>query len=324
MIGGWCRQALAYLLSLLVLSAVVFCAARLAPGDPLVSWYGDRAERMTPEERLGAEERLGLRDPLPVQYVRWLSGALRGEFGISYKYKTDAAEVIAGRLGNTALLAGGSFAVVFLLALPLGALCVRFEDRWPDRLICRLGTIASCVPEFWLSLLLILVFSVGLRLLPSSGAYTVGLEASWTDRLRHLVLPLTAVAAGHLWYCVWLVRGRLLEEVRADYVLLARAKGLSRRRILVRHCLRNVLPSYLNMMAVFVPHILGGTYVVETVFSYPGIGTLCYESVRYRDYNLLMLLCILTGGVVMLCSLLARALSEALDPRLRREEDGYV
>ena len=156
------------------------------------------------------------------------------------------------------------------------------------------------------------------------GAYTVGLEASWTDRLRHLVLPLTAVAAGHLWYCVWLVRGRLLEEVRADYVLLARAKGLSRRRILVRHCLRNVLPSYLNMMAVFVPHILGGTYVVETVFSYPGIGTLCYESVRYRDYNLLMLLCILTGGVVMLCSLLARALSEALDPRLRREEDGYV
>lgn len=313
-----CRKCLLFFVSLLVLSLAVFYAARLAPGDPLASYYGDRVERMSPEERARAEERLGLHEPIHTQYLRWLGGALKGEFGISFKYKTDVLDVISGRLVNTLLLGGGSLLLIFLLALPLGMLCVRFEDRWPDRLLYRLGAAASCIPEFWLSLVLILLFSVTLRMFPSSGA-----GDGMLDRLRHLVLPLTAVTAGHLWYAVFLVRGRLLEEVRMEYVLLAKSKGLSRTRILFRHCLRNVLPSYLSLMAVFAPHILGGTYVVEMVFSYPGLGSLSYESARYRDYNLLMLLCILTGGAVMLFGLLARTLGELLDPRLKREEDGH-
>lgn len=313
-----CRKCLLFLISLLVLSLAVFYAARLAPGDPLASYYGERVERMTAEERLRAEERLGLHEPIHIQYLRWLDGVRRGEFGISFKYKADVKDVIAGRLVNTLLLGGVSLLLIFLLALPLGMLCVRFEDRWPDRLLCRMGTAVSCVPEFWLSLVLILLFSVTLRIFPSSGA-----GEGLPDRLRHLVLPVTAVTAGHLWYAVFLVRGRLLEEVRMEYVLLAKSKGLSRAAILFRHCLRNILPSCLSLMAVFAPHILGGTYVVEMVFSYPGLGALSYESARYRDYNLLMLLCLLTGGAVMCFGMLAQALGEFLDPGQKREEDSH-
>lgn len=313
--GG--KQLLGFVLSLLVLSLLVFYAARLAPGDPLASYYGSRVEKLSPEERAAAEERLGLNDPIHVQYGRWLTNALHGDFGISYKYKAPVTEVIAGRMGNTLLLGGVGFVLIFTLAPLLAILCVWYEGRWPDRLVEKLGTVVSCVPEFWLSLLLILVFSVTLRLLPSGGAYTVGHGGGWWDRAVHLVLPLTVVVSGHLWYYAYLLRSRLAEEVRADYMLLAKVKGLSRGQVLARHCLRGVLPSYLSLMAISVPHILGGTYIVETVFSYPGIGALVYESARYQDYDLLTALCLLTGGTVMLCSMAAQAVNRRLDPRVR-------
>lgn len=316
------KQLLVLLASLLLLSAAVFFAARLAPGDPLVSYYGDRAERLTPAEREGAMERLGLNDPLPTQYVRWLENALRGDFGISFKYKQDVLEVVGSRLGNTLLLGGLGFVLTFSLALGLGLLCARFEGRWPDRLLCRLGTVSSCIPEFWLSLVLILLFAVTWRILPSSGAYTPGGDGGFWDRARHLVLPLAVVVLSHLWYYAYILRNQLLEEVRADYVLLARSTGLSRGRVLLGHCLRNVLPTYLGLMALSVPHILGGTYVVETVFSYPGIGTLAYESARYRDYHLLMVVCILSGALVMVCGLLAQAAGERIAPRVGEERQG--
>ena len=119
------------------------------------------------------------------------------------------------------------------------------------------------------------------------------------------------------------MRSRLIEELRADYKLLAKGKGLPKRPVLLRHALRNVLPSYLSIMAISVPHILGGTYIVETVFSYPGLGTLSYESARYQDYNLLMVLCMMTGAAVIVCNLLAQAISARIDPRLAGEEAAH-
>ena len=142
------------------------------------------------------------------------------------------------------------------------------------------------------------------------------------SRIRHLILPLAVVVISHIWYYAYMVRNKLLEEVRADYVLLAKAKGLSRSRILLGHCLRNVMPSYISIMAISIPHILGGTYIVETVFSYPGIGTLAYESARYKDYNLLMLVCILSGVVVIFCNIIGQAINERIDPRIKAEKTG--
>lgn len=316
LLSGAGKKAAVFFLSLFLLSLLVFYVSRLAPGDPLISYYGERAQKLSVEERQAAEAKLGLDQPLHVQYEVWLSHALRGDFGISYKYKMDVLAVIKSRAGNTLLLGGVGFLLIFAGSLFLGIFCASREDGLLDRIICRVGTVISCIPEFWLSLVLILIFSVWLNWLPSSGAYAVGSAGQFSDRLRHLILPLAVVVINHLWYYAYLVRNRILEEIRAEYVLFEQARGISGSVILLRHCLRNVLPSYLSIMALAVPHVLGGTYVIETVFSYPGLGTLAYESARYQDYNLLMLLCLLTGAVVIFCGLLARSLGEWLDPRL--------
>ncbi len=316
------KKILSFVISIVFLSLVVFYISRWAPGDPLVSYYGDRVEKMSPEEREWAEERLGLNDPVYVQYIRWAQNALHGSFGISYKYKTDVTEVIGGRIGNTLLLGGIGFLLIFLLAPVVGILCVWYENKLPDKMISRVGTISSCIPEFWFSLVLILVFSVIFKILPGSGAYDIGKSNDVLSRIRHLILPLAVVVISHIWYYAYMVRNKLLEEVRADYVLLAKAKGLSRSRILLGHCLRNVMPSYISIMAISIPHILGGTYIVETVFSYPGIGTLAYESARYKDYNLLMLVCILSGVVVIFCNIIGQAINERIDPRIKAEKTG--
>ncbi len=318
--GKLLKNLLIFAGSLLILSLLVFVVARLAPGDPLVSYYGERAEKMKPAERAQAESRLGLDKPILTQYGLWLKGALRGEFGISYKYKMDVLEVIRARLPFTLQLGGIGFVLTFFLALLLGILCAHHENGLLDRALCKAGTVMSCIPEFWLSLMLILIFSVNFKLLPSSGAYDIGRAGDVLSRARHLILPMTVVVLGHLWYYAYMVRSQLLDELRMDYVMLAKAKGLGARAVLFRHCLRNVLPSYLSIMAISVPHVLGGTYIVESVFSFPGLGTLSYESARYQDYNLLMVLCILSGALVIASGLAAQALSEKIDPRMRAEE----
>lgn len=317
------KKTAIFLLSVLILSVAVFYISRLAPGDPLMSYYGERTEKMSVAEKEAARERLGLNAPLHVQYVRWLGNALRGDFGISYKYKQDVLTVIGSRLGNTLILGGVGFMLTFLGALCLGIFCAWQEEKWPDKLLCKLGTVLSCIPEFWLSLVLILVFCVTWRLLPSSGAYDIGKKGDVLNRMRHLILPLTVVVLEHLWYYAYLIRNKLLEQTRADYVLLAKSKGLSKGKILFRHCLPNVLPSFISLMAISVPHILGGTYIVEKVFSYPGIGTLSFESAQYHDYNLLMVLCMMTGILVILGNLVGQTINERIDPRIRanREPD---
>lgn len=314
------KKFLVFLLSVLILSAVVFYVSRLAPGDPLVSYYGERTEKMSPQEREWAMNKLGLNEPIHVQYVKWLEQAFHGNFGISFKYKQDVLQVISGRIVNTLLLGGIGFLLIFAGSLLLGILCAWNEDGWVDRILCKIGTISSCIPEFWLSIVLILVFAVTLRILPSSGAYSTGKADDVGDRILHLIMPLIIVTLEHLWYYAYMIRNKILEEVRADYVLLAKSKGVTKQIILFKHCLRNVLPAYLSIMAIAVPHVLGGTFVVESVFSYPGIGALSYESARYHDYNLLMLLCIMSGVLVIFCNMLSQIINEHIDPRMKANE----
>ena len=314
------KKLLVFAVSILILSVAVFYISRLAPGDPLMSYYGERVEKMSVEEKNAARERLGLNDPIHVQYLRWVENAVKGDFGISYKYKQDVMEVIGQRIGYTLLLGGIGFVLTFIGALLLGVLCAWHEDKWLDRVICKGGTFLSCIPEFWICLMLILIFAVTLHWLPSSGAYDIGYKKDVWNRVEHLVLPMTVVVTQHLWYYAYMIRNKLLEETRAEYVLLGKSKGLSRKEIMFRHCLRNIMPSYISIMAISVPHVLGGTYIVETVFSYPGIGALSYESARYHDYNLLMVLCMMTGILVILCNLIGQIINEKIDPRIRENE----
>ena len=314
------KKVLIFFISVFILSLAVFYISRLAPGDPLMSYYGERAEKMSAGEKEAARERLGLNDPIHVQYLRWLQHAVKGEFGISYKYKQDVTEVIETRIGNTLILGGIGFLLTFIGALGLGILCAWHEEKWPDKLLCKGGTLLNCIPEFWLCLLLIMIFSVILHWLPSSGAYAVGHKNDILSRMEHLVLPMAVVILGHLWYYAYMIRNKLLEETRADYVLLGKSKGLSKKQIMFGHCLRNVLPSYISLMAISVPHVLGGTYIVETVFSYPGIGALSFESARYHDYNLLMVLCMMSGILVIFCNLIGQIINEKIDPRIKANE----
>ena len=314
------KKIIILIISVLVLSMITFAMSRLAPGDPLVSYYGDRVERMSPEEHANAIERLGLDGPMTQQYADWFKAALQGDYGISFKYKQPVMTVISGRLLNTLLLGGTGFILTFLFALLIAVLCAFREGSLMDRIICKVGTITSCIPEFWLALVLILLFSVTWHLLPSSGAYALGEAGNLGSRLEHLILPLVVVVLSHLWYYAYMLRNKLLEEIRQEYVLLSRAKGLSRRSVMWKHCVRNLMPTMISIMAISINHILGGTYIVEMVFSYPGIGTLSFESAKYHDYNMLMILVIITGIIVIAGNMLGEIVSERIDRRMGSTE----
>ena len=314
------KRLLGFVGAMFLLSVIVFYFARLAPGDPLQSFYGDAVESMTVEEQDAARIRLGLDGPIHVQYVRWLQNAFQGDFGLSLKYKTPAMSVVEPLISNTLILGGTAYILVFLLAILLAVFCARFEDTWIDRVICKVGTAAYYIPPFWLGVVLVLVFSINLHILPSSGAYDIGKANDIGNRIRHMILPLIVMILSHLWYYAYMIRNKLLDEVRKDYVLLARMKGIRKNQILWFHCLRNVAPTIVSIMAISIPHVLSGTYIAEAVFNYPGLGALSVESAKYHDYNLLMLLVLITGVLVITSSIIAQFVNEAIDPRMKLAE----
>ncbi|GHV34000.1 peptide ABC transporter permease [Synergistales bacterium] len=319
-IGG---RLLIFLFMMLFLSVIVFYVSRLAPGDPLEAFYGDATQSMTAPEMEAARTRLGLDGSITEQYVKWAASVIQGDFGISLRHKRPAWDVVRPLIGNTLILGGTAYIVVFVLAVILALFCARFEDSLADRLICKIATAAFYIPTFWLGVVLVLIFSVNLRLLPSSGAYDIGKAGSFSNRVRHMILPMIVMVASHLWFYAYMIRNKLLDEIRRDYVLLARSKGLGRTRILITHCLRNVLPTIVNIMAISIPHVLSGTYVAEAVFNYPGIGALAVSSAKYHDYNLLMLMVMLTGVLVIISSMLAQSINEIIDPRMKAGEEAY-
>lgn len=293
--------------------------SRLSPGDPLESYYGNAIERMSIEQKEKAMSKLGLNEPIYIQYGKWLKNSISGDFGISYKYKRDVKDVILDVYKNTVILGGLAYILTFILSLFWGIYCSLHEDEIIDRIITLIGNVTSCIPSFWISLMLILIFGVNLAILPTSGAYSIGMKDNFFDRVVHLILPLVVLILGHLWYYAYMVRNKMLEEMREDYVLLAKVKGLKKIEIIYKHCLRNIAPSFITIMAISVPHILAGTYIVEKVFSYPGIGTLIFESAKYHDYNMLMILTIITGILVLISNMIAQVINIKLDPRIKYE-----
>jgi peptide/nickel transport system permease protein len=275
---------------------------------------------MNETQRTAAMTRLSLDKPIAVQYMTWLRNALTGDFGMSHQYKQSVTDLIGKFLVNTLLLGGSAYVLTFVFAILLGVFCAAREGSVIDRVIYRVGTATSVIPSFFTALIVILVFGVNLKLLPTSGAYAIG-GGGLADRMMHLVLPVTVMVLSHLWYYAYMIRNRMIEELRRDYVLLLRVKRVSDAKILLRHCLRNAMPMLVTLMAVSVPHIIAGTYVVEMVFGYPGLGTLVFESVQYRDYNMLSALTLLTGFMVLVSNMAGQTLSELLDLRMRHDAD---
>ena len=310
------RKIFQCIIAIFILSLVVFYISRLSPGDPLKAYHGNAVERMSMEEKEKARDRLGLNEPIYIQYGKWLKNVAKGDFGISYKYKRDVTSVIKDVYKNTIILGGLAYILTFVGALIIGIFCAIHEDKLIDKIIMTIGNITSSIPSFWIALILILIFGVNLGILPTSGAYSIGNESDIADRMIHLILPLVVLVIGHLWYYGYMVRNKILEEMREDYVLLAKVKGLTKRQVVYRHCLRNIMPSFITIMAISVPHILAGTYVIEQVFSYSGIGTLIFESAKYHDYNMLMVLSLITGIIVLISNMIAQIINIKIDPRM--------
>lgn len=311
------KKIILLIVFLFVLSIVIFLLARLSPGDPLQAYYGDAVDRMTMEQKEAAISRLSLDEPMIKQYVTWLLSMLKGDMGISYQYKQPVGSIISGHWFNTLLLGGISYVLTFVFAILLGVFCASRQGKKIDTLIRKVGTVTSVIPSFFVCLMFILIFSVNLKLLPMSGAYSMGASADFVDRLVHLILPVSVMILSHLWYYTYMIRNKLIEEFAMDYVSLLRVKGLSKSSIIWKHCMRNILPSVISIMAISVPHIIGGTYIVEMVFAYPGLGTLSFESAMYHDYNMLSALCLITGAVVLIFNVIGEEISEILDPRMK-------
>ena len=315
------RRLLRLLGMLLLLSLLVFLMARLSPGDPLRSWYGDGVERMSAAEKAAMSHKLGLDRSLPVQYGIWLRGVLTGDLGISLRYKQPVTTVIGNVLLNTVALGVLSYVLTFLLAFRMGQKSALSEGSLRDRWLTRWSITVGSIPSFFLALLLILILAVQLPLFPTGGAYSYGMKYSLPDRLWHLVLPTAVIVLGHVGYYGLMVRNLLAEETRKDYVLLLKSQGMPKTEIVNRCCTRNILSTMIPAMSLAVPHLLGGTYVVEMVFGYPGLGTLTFESALYKDYNLLMAITLLTGAVVIVCNFLGEILSARVDPRMREQRN---
>lgn len=318
------NKAIQFVLTMIILSIVVFYMARLAPGDPLKSYYGESVERMSEENKEAARERLGLNKPIYVQYAKWVQNAFEGDLGISFKYKKEVKNVIGSVYQNTLILGIVSYILTFFFAILLGIFCAIREDTWIDKIICKIGIITNCIPSFFVALVLILIFCINMKVLPTSGAYSIGKANDIIDRMRHMILPVTVMVLSHLWYYTYMIRNKLLEETREDYVLLCKVKGVSKKKIMKKHCFRNILPSLISIMAISVPHIIGGTYIAETVFSYPGLGTLSMESAQYHDYNMLLVLCLLTGAAIIFANIMAQIINEFIDPRMKHTKEEAI
>jgi len=297
----------------LVVSAVIFAIVHSAPGGPSILNNPDVDPRLARD----ISERLGLNDPLPVQYGRWIGNLLQGRMGTSYQFSLPVWGLILERIQATVLLGGVALAIAVALSIPLGMIsAIRRYSAW-DYLATFVAFVGVSVPVFWLGLILIILFSVTLNLLPSSGMYTIGAPFSLGDRLSHLVMPAAVLATLPLAQLTRYARSGTLEVVRQDYVRTARAKGLGERLVLFRHVLRNALIPFVTVVAVLVPRVLGGAAITESVFAWPGMGRLAVEAAFTRDYPLVMGITVVIAVFVVVCNLLADLVYGLLDPRIR-------
>jgi peptide/nickel transport system permease protein len=297
---------------LFVVSAVVFAIVHAAPGGPALLNNPDVDPKMAKE----MEKQLGLDDPIPVQYGRWLRNAVRGNLGRSYQHSLGTAELLWARIPNTLLLSGTALLLAVVLAVPLGMISAVYRYSALDYAATVTAFVGVSIPVFWLAILLIIVFSVTLGWLPSSGMLTVGLPFSMRDRLLHLLMPSIVLATFPLAQLTRYVRSSMVDALAQDYVRTARAKGLPEHEVLGRHALRNALIPMVTVLGVLTPRLLGGAVVTETIFAWPGLGRLAVEAAVTRDYPVILGATLLVSTLVVLSNLITDFLYVVIDPRI--------
>ena len=309
-------------LLLLGVSIVTFLLMSASPLDPLQTNVGQAAlGSMSQEQVEQLEAYWGVDTPPLSRYLGWLLDALRGDLGVSLLYRQPVLAVIGERLAGSVLVLLTAWGISGVLGLTLGILAGAFRGRWPDRVIRGYCLLISGTPAFWLAILLLLIFSVWLGWLPVGLSVPAGMEAAavtFTDRLRHAVLPALTLSITGVANIALHTREKMIGVMSSDYVLFARARGESERSIVLRHGLRNVLLPAITLQFASVSEIIGGSVLVEQVFSYPGLGQAAVTAGLGSDLPLLLGITVVTAVIVFIGNLIADLLYGAADPRIRK------
>ncbi|MEX2297557.1 MAG: ABC transporter permease [Dongiaceae bacterium] len=295
---------------LIGVSLVSFLALHLVPGDPVQIMMHGRA---TPEVLAAAHAELGLDKPLPVQYLNFVGKALTGDLGVSIVQRAPVSEIVGERLGPSLFLLAYSAFLAVLLAVPMAIVAALRAERPVDHGIRLAGMIGFAMPPFWVGLLLILLFGLKLKWFPISGYGENFIEHLW-----HLFLPSVTIALFLTPMLVQSLRSAMLDVMTAEYIEVARAKGLSRRRIVIKHVLRNALIPLITVLAVNIGWLLSGAVVVEYVFAFPGLGSLLVRAVGFRDYPVIQGLSLVFAVIVVTINLVADLSYMAIDRRVLR------
>ncbi|HWM91010.1 MAG TPA: ABC transporter permease [Thermoanaerobaculia bacterium] len=314
------RRIAASLLLLYLVLTTTFFLLHLAPGSPAGLLVED--SRIPTEQREQLRRIYGLDRPLPVQYARWLAAVARGNLGTSFSYQRPVTAVVLDALPATLLLAAAALVVEQAVGLIFGIAAARRPGSATDHLIRIVSLLLYSQPSFWLGLMAILLFSLVWPVLPagqmrSTGFEDLGPAARLLDLLRHLALPALVLGLAQAGAVVRFVRGSLLEILGQEYIRAARAKGISERRVVWIHALRNALPPLIQVLALSASLVLSGTLVTEVVFAWPGLGRLTFEAILSRDYPLVLATTGFAAVVVLLANLAADVLHALSDPRVR-------
>ena len=299
------RRLLSALPVLIGVSVLVFLMLHLVPGDPVTLMLADF--QTNPEQLALLQSQLHLDEPLPKQYGRFVWGALRGDLGYSIRSKRPVATEIADNLPSTIGLATAGLAVAILLGVPLGILAATKQYSWLDAGSMLFALFGVAMPNFWLGLLIMLVFSLKLRLLPATGG----------GDLKHLIMPALTLGMGASAIIARLARSSMLEVLRQEYVTVARAKGLSELQVILRHALKNSLIPVVTIFGLQFGQLLGGAVVVEIVFSRPGLGRLLVDGILTKDFPLVQGVVLVVATSYVLVNLVVDLSYGFLDPRIR-------
>ena len=302
---------------MLLISFFSFAIIDLAPGD-ISSMY--LTPDMTEAERQLITEKLGLDKSMPEQYWGWLTEALQGNFGVSLSYNTPVAPMLLRRLPSTILLMGVSLLVSLALAIPLGLIAGYKKNTWADNLISSFAYFGMSIPSFYFGMLMIILFTATLHWLPSSGMHSVGVDTP-LDTRQHMIMPVLTMALGTMASKIRYVRANTIGQLSEEYVLASKAKGCTPAQILRKHVLKNTLLPIITILGMNMASLVCGSFIIESVFGWPGVGSFAMEAIGKRDYPVIMAYIMLSGFILVVGNFVADILYSFADPRIKRGID---
>ena len=311
------RRVLYAIPTLIGISIITFLIARLSPGDP-IRLFTFGIKDFTQEDYLRLLHAYGLDKPIPLQYVDWITKALQGNFGESLIYHRESFAMLMERVPNTLMLAVTALLLQLVIGVPLGVVAAFKRGKWVDGAIRIFGVVGHAVPPFWLGLILILLFAVQLRWLPSIGVLTVGHDQmDIFDRLKHLILPSLVLALTGIANYSRILRTETLDVLAQDFVRTAHAKGLRERTVVFTHALRNALIPVVTALGGILAALVGGALVIEQVFSWPGVGQFTFQAAIAKDYPIVQAGVMFTSTILVISYLLRDLTYAIVDPRIK-------